>query len=154
MAYVDGFVIPIPKTKVEEYRKMASKAGKVWMEYGAQEYRECLADELLVTDPQGNKVSPFPVMLNLTDDETALFSWIVYKSKAERDRVNKKVLTDPRIAGMDPNAMPFDSKRMAYAGFKTIVDMSGNGKKKKTTTRKATGKRTPTRKAARRTKKR
>jgi len=123
MVYVDGFVIPMPKKNVEEYRRMARAAGKVWREHGALEFRECIADQLEVDDPQGNKVSPFPRMVKLKPGETIAFSWIVYKSRAQRDRVNAKVMKDPRIASSMANAMPFDVKRMAYAGFKTIVDL-------------------------------
>lgn len=115
--YVDGFVIPIAKKKVKAYQAIAKIAGKVWMEHGALEYRECIGDDL--KSPIG---TPFPRMVKVKTGETVIFSWIVYKSKAHRDRVNKKVMKDPRLMGMDPKAMPFDSKRMSYGGFEVIVD--------------------------------
>jgi len=121
MAYVDGFLIPVPKKNVEAYRRIAQKAGKVWREHGALEYRECVGDDLNV---KGMGVT-VPRRLRLKPSETAVFSWIVYKSRAHRDRVNAKVMKDPRLAKMmqDPNAMPFDGKRMAYGGFKVLVDL-------------------------------
>lgn len=124
MTYVDGFVIPIPRKKVEEYREMARKAGEVWMEYGALEFRECLGDDLNVKDPDGNSVTPFPDMVDLADDETVMFSWIVYESRAARDRINEKVLADPRIEETMEGDPPFDMKRMAYGGFQPIVEFS------------------------------
>jgi uncharacterized protein YbaA (DUF1428 family) len=116
--YIDGFVIPVPKRKVEAYRRMAQKACKVWMEYGALEYRECVGDDLNVkmclSFPRGIKSKP---------NETVVFSWITYKSRAHRDRVNAKVMKDPRLKDMmDKDAMPFDGDRMMYGGFKTIVE--------------------------------
>lgn len=118
MSYVDGFVVAVPKKKIEAYRKLAQKAGKVWMEYGALEYRECLADDV----PLG-KVTSFPRSVKLKTGEVVVFSWIVYKSRTHRDRVNSKVMRDPRIVSMDPKSMPFDAKRMIYGGFKTIVSI-------------------------------
>jgi uncharacterized protein YbaA (DUF1428 family) len=118
MAYVDGFVIPVPKKNVEAYRKIAKMAGKIWKEYGALDYRECVAD-----DVKPGKFTSFPQSVKLKPNETVVFSWIVYKSRAHRDRVNKKVMADPRITSMGPDAMPFDGKRMIYGGFKTIVEM-------------------------------
>lgn len=119
MAYVDGFVIPIPKKNLQTYRRMAQKAGKVWRDHGALEYRECVGDDLNV---KGTKT--FPQQIKPKAGETVLFSWIVYKSRAHRDRVNAKVMKDPRLAKMmDPKAMPFDGKRMVYGGFKTLVDL-------------------------------
>jgi uncharacterized protein YbaA (DUF1428 family) len=119
MAYVDGFVIPMPRRKLAAYRRMAQKAGKVWKELGALEYRECIGDDL---SPKG--VKPFGKNLRLKPGETAVFSWIVYRSRAHRDRVNARVMKDPRIAGMmDQKDMPFDIKRMMYGGFKVIVDL-------------------------------
>ena len=118
MGYVDGFVVAVPKKKVDAYRKLAQKAGKVWMEYGALEYRECLADDV----PLG-KVTSFPRSVKLKTGEVVVFSWIGYKSRTHRDRVNSKVMRDPRITAMDPKSMPFDSKRMIYGGFKTIVSI-------------------------------
>lgn len=117
--YVDGFVIPVPRRKVEAYRRMAQKAGKVWMEYGALEFRECVGDDLKSKD-----MAPFPRAARAKAGETVFFSWIVYKSRAHRDRVNAKVMKDPRLAAMmDPKAMPFDVKRMVYGGFKVLVDL-------------------------------
>jgi uncharacterized protein YbaA (DUF1428 family) len=116
--YVDGFVIPVPKDNVEAYRRIARKAGKIWMEFGALQYIECVADDV---DP--GKITSFPRSVKLKDDETVIFSWIVYKSRAQRDRINAKIMKDQRILDMDPKSMPFDAKRMIYGGFKTIVEM-------------------------------
>jgi uncharacterized protein YbaA (DUF1428 family) len=119
MPYVDGFVIPIPADKIETYRKIAAKAGKVWMEYGALEYRECVGDDLNV-----EQMVPFPKLAKAKPNETVVFSWIVYKNKAHRDKVNAKVMKDPRLEKMMKDTeMPFNMKRMAYGGFKTIVDL-------------------------------
>ena len=118
--YVDGFVLPVPKRNLDAYRRMARKAGKIWREHGALEYRECIADDA----PMG-EVTSFPQSVALKRGETVVFSWIVFKSRAHRDRVNAKVLKDPRLAdSMDPKTMPFDSKRMIYGGFKVLVDDS------------------------------
>lgn len=119
MKYVDGFVLPVPKKKLNEYRRMAQKASKVWRDHGALEYRECVGDDLNV-----KMGLPFPRGIKIKPDETVVFSWIVYKSRAHRDRVNAKVMKDPRILKMmpDPKNMPFDDKRMMYGGFKTMVD--------------------------------
>jgi uncharacterized protein YbaA (DUF1428 family) len=118
MPYVDGFVIAVPKKNLAAYRKIAQKAGKIWREYGALEYRECEAD-----DVKPGKVTSFPPSVALKKGETVVFSWIVYKSRAQRDAINKKVMADPRIAKMGPEAMPFDATRMIYGGFETIVDL-------------------------------
>ncbi|MCR6685876.1 DUF1428 domain-containing protein [Pseudoxanthomonas sp.] len=118
MAYVDGFVLPVPKDKVQDYRRIARKAGKVWLEYGALEYVECVAD-----DVQPGKLTSFPQAVRLKPDEVVLFSWIRYRSRAHRDKVNKQVMADPRIASMGPDSMPFDGKRMFWGGFKPIVEM-------------------------------
>ena len=120
MAYVDGFLLPVPKKNVQTYRRLAQRAGKVWREYGALEYRECVGDDL---DVKG--LVPFPRTLKLKPGETVVFSWIVFKSRAHRDRVNAKVMKDPRLAKMmqDPKLMAFDLKRMAYGGFKVLVDL-------------------------------
>ena len=119
MAYVDGFVIPVPKKNVQAYRQMAQKAGKIWKELGALEYRECVGDDLEVSFGVS-----FSKLAKAKPDETVFFSWIVYKSKAHRDQVNKKVMKDPRIASMMENKdMPFNVKRMAYGGFKPLVDL-------------------------------
>jgi uncharacterized protein YbaA (DUF1428 family) len=119
MKYVDGFVLPVPKKKMNTYRRIAQKAGKIWREHGALEYRECVGDDLKV-----KWGLPFPRGIKTKPDETVVFSWIVYKSRAHRDRVNAKVMKDPRMLAMmpDPNDMPFDMKRMMYGGFKTLVD--------------------------------
>jgi uncharacterized protein YbaA (DUF1428 family) len=118
MQFVDGFVLPVPKKNLQAYRRMARKAGKIWREHGALEFRECVGDDLDI-----KMGLPFPKLLKLKRGETVFFSWIVFKSRAHRDRVNAKVLKDPRIAKMcDGNAMPFDAKRMAYGGFKTVVE--------------------------------
>lgn len=118
MRYVDGFVLPVPKKNLAAYRRMAQKASKVWRDNGALEFRECVGDDLRV------KMNlPFTRLLKLKPGETAVFSWIVFKSRAHRDRVNALVMKDPRIARMcDPASMPFDFKRMAYGGFKVLVD--------------------------------
>lgn len=119
MAYVDGFVIPIPKKNLKAYRRIAAKAGRVWMDHGALAYTECVGDDLVI---HGTPL--FPRMAKAKRGETVLFSWILYKSKAHRDRVNAKVMKDRRLAGMmDMNAMPMDVKRMAYGGFKTLVHL-------------------------------
>ncbi|HEV8700679.1 MAG TPA: DUF1428 domain-containing protein [Candidatus Polarisedimenticolia bacterium] len=118
MPYVDGFVVPVPKKKVRDYRRISQKAGRIWREHGALEYRECAADDVKV-----GKLTSFPRSVKLKPNETVFFSWIVYKSRAHRDRVNKKVMKDKRLASMmDPKAMPFDTNRMIYGGFKTLVD--------------------------------
>lgn len=119
MSYVDGFVIPVPINKLAEYRKIARKAGKVWREHGALAYLEAAAD-----DVKPGKSTSFPQSVKLKPDETVVFSYIVYKSKRDRDRINKAVMADPRLAKMmDPKAMPFDGKRMFFGGFKAIVEM-------------------------------
>ena len=119
MAYVDGFVLPVPKQNLDTYRDFAKKAGVVWREYGALEYRECVAD-----DVKPGEVTSFPQSVALKPDETVVFAWIVFKSKAHRDKVNAKVMKDPRLAKMmDPKDMPFDVKRMVYGGFKVVVDV-------------------------------
>lgn len=118
MKYVDGFVVPVPKKNLPAYKRMAAKAGKVWREHGALEFRESAADDL------DTKVGlPFPRLVKPKSGETIMFSWIVYKSRAHRDRVNAKVMKDPRLASMmEGKACPFDVKRMSYGGFKIIVD--------------------------------
>lgn len=124
MTYVDGFVLPVPKKNVAAYRRMAKQAGKVWKEHGALEFRESVADQLTVPDMKGKKTDPFRKMAKLKPNETLFFSYITYKSRAHRDRVNAKVMKDPRIASMmDEKDMPFDPKRMAYGGFRTLVDL-------------------------------
>jgi uncharacterized protein YbaA (DUF1428 family) len=119
MPYVDGFVVPVPKKNLAAYRAMARKAGKVWRDHGALEFRECVADDVKV-----GKWTSFPRSVKLKGNETVMFSYIVYKSRADRDRVMAKVMKDPRLVKMmDPKAMPFDSKRMIYGGFKVLVDV-------------------------------
>ena len=117
-SYVDGFVIPIPKKKVDDYRRIARKAGKVWKEHGAVAYMECMAD-----DVKPGKWTSFPQAVKLKAGEVVFFSWIVYKSRKHRDSVNAKVMRDPRLASMmNPHAMPFDGKRLIYGGFKSVVE--------------------------------
>ena len=117
--YVDGFVIPVPKDNVDAYRKISRKAGKVWREHGALEYRECVGE-----DVKPGKLTSFPQSVKQKPGETVIFAWIVYKSRAHRDRVNAKVMKDPRLADMmKPDASPFDTKRMIYGGFEVIVDV-------------------------------
>jgi len=118
MPYVDGFVVPVPKKKLQAYRRMSQKTGKVWRDHGALEFRECEAD-----DVKPGKRTSFPQSVKLKRGETVFFSYIVFKSRADRDRVNAKVMKDPRISGMgDIKDMPFDAKRMIYGGFKVRVD--------------------------------
>jgi uncharacterized protein YbaA (DUF1428 family) len=117
MSYVDGFIVPVPRKKLAAYRSIAKKAGKVWRAHGALEYTECVAD-----DVKKGKWTSFPRSVKLKGGETVVFSWIVYKSRKDRDRVLKKVMSDPRLKKMmNPKAMPFDGKRMIYGGFKTFV---------------------------------
>ena len=118
MAYVDGFIVPVPKKNVEAYRRLARKAGKIWREYGALEFKECVADDVKM-----GKRTSFPRSVKRKPSETVMFSYIVYKSRKDRDRINAKVMKDPRLAKMmDVKAMPFDAKRMIYGGFKVLVD--------------------------------
>ena len=115
--YVDGFVLPVPSKNIDRYRRMALQASKIFLEYGALEYRECVGDDLDV-----KMALPFPRGIKTKPKETVVFAYIVYKSRAHRDRVNAKVMKDPRIASMcNEKEVPFDSKRMLYGGFKTIV---------------------------------
>jgi uncharacterized protein YbaA (DUF1428 family) len=118
MNYVDGFVLPVPKKNIQEYRRIAQKAGKVWREHGALQYVEAVGDDLDVKFGVS-----FKKMMKLKSGETVVFSWIVYKSRAHRDKVNAKVMKDPRMEKMmDMNKMPFEVKRMVYGGFKYLVD--------------------------------
>jgi uncharacterized protein YbaA (DUF1428 family) len=118
MRYIDGYVLPVPTKNLQAYRRIAQKAGKIWREHGALEYRECAGDDLDVKFGV-----PFPRQMKAKPGETVVFAWIVFKSRAHRDRVNAKVMKDPRLAKMmDPKTMPFDTKRMAYGGFKAIVE--------------------------------
>jgi uncharacterized protein YbaA (DUF1428 family) len=117
--YVDGFVLVIPKKNVPAYRRMATKAGKIWREHGALEYRECIGEDLKVKFGL-----PFPRLVKLKRGETIAFSWIVYKSRADRDRVNAKVMADPRLNEMmEGKSMPFDPNRMSYGGFEVLVSL-------------------------------
>src|SRR5262249_13823080 len=119
MRYVDGFVVPVPKKKLAAYRRLAKLAGKVWREQGATEYTECVADDVPV-----GKLTSFPRSVQLKGSEVVVFSWITYKSRAQRDRTMKKVMADPRLRHMmDPKKQPFDGKRMFWGGFKTIVEV-------------------------------
>jgi uncharacterized protein YbaA (DUF1428 family) len=119
MPYVDGFVVPVPKKNLKAYIAMSKKAAKVWKDYGALDYKEWVADDVSV-----GKVTSFPRSVKLKKNETVVFSYIVYKSRAARDKCNKNVMKDPRLSAMmDPKKMPFDGKRMFWGGFKLIVDM-------------------------------
>lgn len=119
MSYVDGFVIPVPKKNLAAYRRMARRASKVWLEHGAQHYVECVAD-----DVKPGKVTSFPQAVKLKPGEVVVFSWIVYKSRAARDRANKKVMADPRLADlMSPKKLPFDGMRMFWGGFKPFLKL-------------------------------
>jgi uncharacterized protein YbaA (DUF1428 family) len=115
--YVDGFVVPVPKSKIDAYRAMAETAGAVWIEHGALEFRECVAD-----DVKPGQLTSFPQAVQLKNDEVVVFSWIVYASREDRDRINEKVMADPRL-DMDPATMPFDPKRMFFGGFRTLVEL-------------------------------
>jgi uncharacterized protein YbaA (DUF1428 family) len=117
MPYVDGFLLPVPRKNLAAYRKMAAAAAKVWRDHGALEYRECVGDDL-----KADFALPFPKAMSLKPGEVPVFSWIVYKNKAHRDRVNKLVMKDPRLAASMTGPMPFDVKRMAYGGFKVLVE--------------------------------
>ncbi len=119
MKYVDGFVLPVPKANLAAYKKMASRAGKVWMEHGALEYVECVGD-----DVKPGKRTSFPQSVKLKEGEVVVFSYIVYKSRRDRDRINKLVMADPRLKDMmDPKSLPFDGKRMFWGGFKGLVEL-------------------------------
>ncbi len=115
--YVDGFVLAVPKRNVEAYRRMTRVASKIWREHGALEFRECVGDDLAV-----KMGVPFTSIMKIKRNETVVFSWITYKSRAHRDQVNAKVMKDARLGDMDPESMPFDVKRMAYGGFKILID--------------------------------
>lgn len=119
MTYVDGFIVPVPKKNLAAYRNLARKAGKIWRELGALEFKECVAD-----DVTWGKRTSFPRSVKRKPNETVVFSYIVYKSRRDRDRINAKVMKDPRLAKMmQMKDMPFDAKRMIYGGFKVIVDV-------------------------------
>jgi uncharacterized protein YbaA (DUF1428 family) len=131
MSYVDGFVIPVPKKNLRAYTHMAKQACKIWLEHGAVQYFECVGDDLDV--PGG--MMPFPKQLALKPGETVVFAWVIYKSRAHRDRVNAKIMSDPRMAEMMKGKSPFDTKRMLYGGFKTIV--TGSQRKRAAQSRRA-----------------
>ena len=117
MSYVDGFIVAVPKKKLAAYRRLATKAGKVWREHGALDYREWVAEDVKV-----GKLTSFPRSVKMKKNETVVFSYIVYKSRKDRDRINAKVMKDPRLNEMmDPKDMPFDGKRMIFGGFKGEV---------------------------------
>lgn len=118
MKYVDGFLLPLPRKNLAAYRRMAVMGAKVWREHGALEYRECVGDDL-----DASFGAPFPKQIKCKPGETVVFAWIVFKSRAHRDRVNAKVMKDPRLGSMmDLKKMPFDCKRMNYGGFKVLVE--------------------------------
>lgn len=136
MAYVDGFILPMPKKNVEKYTKIAKNAGKVWMKFGAIGYCECMAD-----DVKPGKITSFPQSVNLKSNEVVFFSWIMYKNKASRDRINKQVMAHFEKQGVDMSQfMPFDGMRMIFGGFKPLVQLAvkktGAGKAVKKTTKK------------------
>jgi len=116
MSYVDGFVVPVPKAKLDEYKKLARTASQVWLEHGALEYREWIAD-----DVKPGKLTSFPQSVKLEEGETVVFSWIVYESRAHRNAVNEKVMQDSRMKS-DPSSWPFDGKRMIFGGFAPLLE--------------------------------
>jgi uncharacterized protein YbaA (DUF1428 family) len=119
MAYVDGFVTPVPRNKLDAYRELSRRAGEVWKEHGALEFRECIAD-----DVKPGKLTSFPQAVQLQDDEVVFFSYITYESRAARDACNEKVMSDKRLADMmDPKDLPFDGKRMFFGGFEVFVEV-------------------------------
>jgi uncharacterized protein YbaA (DUF1428 family) len=120
LSYVDGFIVPVPKKKVEDYRRIARLASRVWLDHGALDYVEAVAD-----DVKWGKRTSFPRSIKQKKGETVVFAYIVYKSRKHRDRVNAKVMKDKRLAGMGPGDMPFDMKRMIFGGFKAIVEARG-----------------------------
>ena len=117
MPYVDGFLVAVPEDKLTEYKKLARKAGKIWMEHGALSYVECIGDDVPV-----GKLTSFTKAVKLKEGETVIFSWITYKSKRDRDAIMKKVMADPRLDG-DMSTMPFDAKRMIFGGFKPVIEL-------------------------------
>ena len=118
MAYVDGFVLAVPQKNLTAYRRLARKAGAVWREHGALHYMECVGD-----DGKPGKVTSFPQAVKLQPGEVVVFSCVVYASRRERDRIVKAVMSDPRLASMDPATLPFDGMRMFWGGFKPIVEL-------------------------------
>lgn len=129
MTYVDGFVLPVPEGKLEAYREMGEKAGKIWMEHGALMYKECVLNDAKPTMPEGApescKITPFSDLVKTKDGETIIFAFILYQSRVHRDEVNNRVMADPRMAEVCPDmdTMPFDPSRMTYGGFEAIVDL-------------------------------
>ncbi len=117
MSYVDGFVVPVKKSRIEEYRALAEKAGNLWKRHGALHYVECIAD-----DVKPGEVTSFPQAVKLEPDEVVFFSWIVYRSKEDRDRISKLVMEDPSMQA-DPSTWPFDGKRMFMGGFRPVVEL-------------------------------
>ena len=117
MKYVDGFVVPVPRAKLDDYIALARRAGAIWKEYGALEYVECVEE-----DVKPGEHTSFPQAVKLQDGEVVVFSWITYTSREERDRINAAVMADPRLADMGPDTCPFDGKRMFWGGFTTIVE--------------------------------
>lgn len=115
--YVDGFVLPVPRDKLEEYKELATLAGQVWKEHGALEYVECIAD-----DVEAGEVTSFPQAVKLEADEVVIFAWAIYASREDRDRVNERVMKDPRLADLGTDKMPFDGKRMFWGGFRKLVE--------------------------------
>jgi uncharacterized protein YbaA (DUF1428 family) len=115
--YVDGFLVPVPKANIDAYRRVSERAGAIWREHGALEYIECVGDDI-----KPGELTSFPQSVKLESDETVVFAWIVYESRAERDRINALVMADPRLQGMEKD-MPFDAKRMIWGGFEVLVDM-------------------------------
>lgn len=116
--YIDGFTIPVPKKKLAAYLRMARKMDPIWIEYGALGVHEYIADDVKV-----GKLTSFPRAVKLKKGETVIFSWILYKSRKQRDSINAKVMKDPRVAGMDMSSVPFDGKRMIIGGFKSILNL-------------------------------
>lgn len=122
MSYIDGFLLPCPADRIDDYRKIAATACEVWLEHGALEYWECVAEDM-----KNDFSRPFPEVIGAAEGETVVFAWIRYRSRAHRDEVNAKVMEDPRIAGMGPESMPFDCKRMGYGGFEVLVGARADG---------------------------
>lgn len=120
MSYVDGFLVPVPTARIDEYRELARTASEVWLEHGALEYVECLAE-----DVQPGEHTSFPRAVMQEDGETVVFAWIRYESREHRDRVNERAMADPRLAGMTPGNMPFDGKRLIWGGFVPFEDRRG-----------------------------
>ena len=117
MPYVDGFIVAVPKKNLDAYKSLAKKAGRIWREFGALDYHEWVADDVKV-----GKLTSFPRAVKMKPNETVVFSWITYKSRAQRDKINAKVMADPRLKDMmDMKSMPFDGKRMIYGGFESLV---------------------------------